>query len=77
MTELDPLNGLTACTDLTTRPWVIDDGVELLNQSFVAKNNDATEVGYMFSQYLPTRVIAKLVGIETAEDALSCVSPRW
>ena len=75
MAELDLLNGLPACTDLTTKPWVIDAGVEVLNQSFVAKDNVATAGGCMSSQYLATWVIAKLAGIEQAENALAYVSP--
>ena len=31
------LGGLPACTDLTTKPWVIEAGVEVLNQPFNAK----------------------------------------
>ena len=75
MAELDLLNGLPACTDLTTKPWVIDADVEVLNQSFVAKDNVATAGGCMSSQYLATWVIAKLAGIEQAENALAYVSP--
>ena len=75
MVELGLLNGLPACTDLTTKPWVIDAGVDVLNQSFVAKDNVATAGGCMSSQYLATWVIAKKAGIEEAEKALSYVSP--
>ncbi|MEB8433046.1 DJ-1/PfpI family protein [Cocleimonas sp. KMM 6892] len=75
MAKLKLLNNLPACTDLTTKPWVIEAGVEVLNQSFVAKNNIATAGGCMSSQYLATWVIAKLAGIDAAENALSYVSP--
>jgi transcriptional regulator GlxA family with amidase domain len=75
MAKLDLLNGLPVCTDLTTKPWVIEAGVEVLNKSFVAKGNVATAGGCMSSQYLATWVIAKLAGIEAAENALSYVSP--
>ena len=75
MAELNLLNGLPACTDITTKPWVIDAGVEVLDQSFVAKDNVASAGGCMSSQYLATWVIAKQAGIEQAEKALSYVSP--
>ncbi|GAA0406773.1 DJ-1/PfpI family protein [Cocleimonas flava] len=75
MAKLKLLNNLPACTDLTTKPWVIEAGVKVLNQSFVAKNNIATAGGCMSSQYLATWVIAKLAGIDAAENALSYVSP--
>ena len=34
LSTLGMLDGLPACTDLTTTPWVIDAGVEVLNQPF-------------------------------------------
>ena len=75
LAELGLLNGLPACTDLTTRPWVIDAVVEVLNQPFVAKDNVATAGGCMASQYLATWVIAKLAGNDAAESAIYYVAP--
>ncbi|MFT5399477.1 MAG: transcriptional regulator GlxA family with amidase domain [Gammaproteobacteria bacterium] len=75
LAELGLLNGLPACTDLTTRPWVIDAGVEVLNQPFVAKDNVATAGGCLASQYLATWVIAKLAGNDAAESAIYYVAP--
>lgn len=69
------LNNLPACTDLTTKPWVIESGVEVLNQPFVAKGNIATAGGCMSSQYLATWIIAKLDGKESAESAIHYVAP--
>lgn len=75
LATLGLLNGLPACTDLTTKPWVIDAGVEVLNQPFTAKENIATAGGCMASQYLATWVIAKLAGKEAAESAIHYVAP--
>lgn len=75
LATLGLLNGLAACTDLTTKPWVIDAGVEVLNQPFTAKENIATAGGCMASQYLATWVIAKLAGKEAAEAAIHYVAP--
>lgn len=75
LATLGLLNGLPACTDLTTKPWVIDAGVEVLNQPFTAKENIATAGGCMASQYLATWVIAKLAGKEAAEAAIHYVAP--
>ena len=72
---LGVLNGLPACTDLTTKPWVIESGVEVLNQPFFAEGNIATAGGCMSSQYLATWIIAKLAGIEAAESAVHYVAP--
>ncbi len=75
LSVLGLLKGVPACTDLTTTPWVIDSGVEVLNQAFVAKDNIATAGGCMSSQYLATWVIAKLAGKEAASEAIHYVAP--
>ena len=36
LATLGLLNGLPACTDLTTKPWVIEAGIDVLNQPFIA-----------------------------------------
>jgi len=75
MAKLGLLKGLPACTDLITKPWVIESGVDVLEQAFVAKNNIATAGGCMASEYLATWVIVKKANIETAESILSYVAP--
>jgi len=75
MAKLGLLNNLPACTDLTTKPWVIDAGVKILDQPFVAEGNIATAGGCMASQYLATWVIAKQRGIKAAKSAISYVAP--
>jgi len=75
MAELDILKDLPACTDLTTKPWVIEAGVEVLNQPFMAKENIATAGGCMSSQYLATWAIAKGATITDAASALEYVGP--
>ncbi|MFT7389153.1 MAG: transcriptional regulator GlxA family with amidase domain [Candidatus Endobugula sp.] len=75
LSALGLLNDLPACTDLITTPWVIDSGVEVLNQPFFAKNNIATAGGCMASQYLATWIIAKLAGKQAAEEAIFYVAP--
>lgn len=75
LATLGVLNDLPACTDLTTKPWVLEAGVEVLNQPFMAKGNIATAGGCLSSQYLATWVIAKLAGIKHAESAIHYVAP--
>jgi len=75
MATLGLLGDLPACTDLTTKPWVIEAGVEVLNQPFTAKHNIATAGGCLASQYLATWTIAKLAGKEAAESAIYYVAP--
>jgi transcriptional regulator GlxA family with amidase domain len=75
LAKLGLLDGASACTDLTTKPWVEEAGVTVLNQPFFAKGNVATAGGCLASQYLAAWVIARLVGINDAKSALSYVAP--
>ena len=75
LAKLDLLDGAPACTDLTTKPWVIDAGVDVLNQPFFAKDKVATAGGCLSSQYLATWVIAKLAGVSAAKSAIHYVAP--
>jgi transcriptional regulator GlxA family with amidase domain len=75
LAKLGLLTGICACTDLTTKPWVEEAGVSVLNQPFFAKNNVATAGGCLASQYLSAWVIAKLDGLDAAQSALHYVAP--
>jgi transcriptional regulator GlxA family with amidase domain len=75
LAKLGLLDGVAACTDLTTKPWVEEAGVTVLNQPFFAKNNVATAGGCLASQYLAAWMIARLAGIAEAKSALSYVAP--
>lgn len=75
LARLGLLGTVPACTDLTTRPWVQEAGVEVLNQPFVARGNVATAGGCLSSQYLAAWVIARLVGVDAAASAIHYVAP--
>ena len=75
LAELGLLRDVSACTDLTTKPWVIAAGVEVLNQPFFAKDNVATAGGCLASQYLAAWLIARLCGKDEAVAALHYVAP--
>jgi transcriptional regulator GlxA family with amidase domain len=75
MASLGLLGTLPACTDLTTRPWVQEAGVEVLEQPFFAQGNRATAGGCLSSQYLAAWVIARLAGLEAAQSAIHYVAP--
>ncbi|MCA3953896.1 DJ-1/PfpI family protein [Vibrio vulnificus] len=75
MSVLGLLNQIPACTDLTTKPWVVESGVTVLEQPFYAKGNLATAGGCLSSQYLATWVISKLSGKADAESAVHYVAP--
>jgi transcriptional regulator GlxA family with amidase domain len=75
LAKLGLLDGLPACTDLTTKPWVEEAGVPVLNQPFIAKDNVATAGGCLSSQYLAAWFIARLEGVEAARSAIHYVAP--
>jgi transcriptional regulator GlxA family with amidase domain len=75
LAKLGLLDGVSACTDLTTKPWVEEAGVSVINQPFFARGNIATAGGCLASQYLAVWVIARLAGVEAAEAALHYVAP--
>lgn len=75
LAKLGLLEGVSACTDLTTKPWVQEAGVDVLNQPFFARGNVATAGGCLASPYLAAWVIARLEGVEAAESALHYVAP--
>jgi transcriptional regulator GlxA family with amidase domain len=75
LAKLGLLRGMPACTDLMTKPWVIEAGVEVLHQSFFARGNIATAGGCLASQYLAAWIIARLIDVDTACEALAYVAP--
>ncbi|MBK1683377.1 AraC family transcriptional regulator [Rhodoferax fermentans] len=52
LAKLGLLRSIPACTDLLTKPWVQEAGVDVLNQAFYADGNVATSGGCLASQYL-------------------------
>jgi transcriptional regulator GlxA family with amidase domain len=75
LAKLGLLDGVSACTDLTTKPWVQEAGIEVLNQAFFAHGNVATAGGCLAAQYLAFWMIARLEGLEAAKSALHYVAP--
>ena len=75
LAKLGLLGTVPACTDLTTRPWVQEAGVEVLHQPFHAQGNIATAGGCLASPYLAAWIIARTEGPEVAAAALHYVAP--
>ena len=75
LAKLGLLNGVSACTDLTTKPWVLEAGVDVLNQPFFVNGNVATAGGCLASHYLAAWIIARFEGIEEAASAVHYVAP--
>jgi transcriptional regulator GlxA family with amidase domain len=75
LAKLGLLGHVPACTDLTTKPWVQEAGVQVLNQPFHAEGNIATAGGCLSSSYLAAWVIARTEGRAAAESAIHYVAP--
>jgi transcriptional regulator GlxA family with amidase domain len=75
LAKLGLLGAVPACTDLTTKPWVQEAGVKVLNQAFYARGNVATAGGCFSSQYLAAWIIARSEGLEAARSAIHYVAP--
>jgi transcriptional regulator GlxA family with amidase domain len=75
LAKLGLIGDLPACTDLTTKPWVIEAGVRVLDAPFVAHGNVATAGGCLSSQYLAGWMIARGSSIEDMQAAIHYVAP--
>ena len=75
LAKLGLLGKVPACTDLTTKPWVQEAGIEVLNQPFYAAGNVATAGGCFASPYLAAWIIARTAGADAARSALHYVAP--
>lgn len=75
LAKLGYLQKIPACTDLITKAWVQEAGVEVLNQPFYADGHVATAGGCLASQYLAAWIIARFEGLDAARDAMHYVAP--
>ena len=75
LAKLGLLGDVPACTDSTTKPWVEEAGVRVLDQPFVAHGNIATAGGCLASHYLAAWMIARLAGWDAAEGIVDYVAP--
>ncbi len=75
LAKLGLIGDLPACTDLTTKPWVIEAGIKVIDAPFVAHGNVATAGGCLASQYLASWMIARGASLEDARSAIHYVAP--
>ena len=75
LAKLGLVGDLPACTDLTTKPWVIEAGVRVLDAPFVAHGNVATAGGCLSSHYLAAWMIARGGSLEDMRTAIHYVAP--
>jgi transcriptional regulator GlxA family with amidase domain len=75
LARLGLLGDMPACTDLSSKPWVVEAGVLVTDEPFRARGPIATAGGCLASVYLATWVIARGAGVDAAEAALHYVAP--
>ncbi len=75
LARLGLLADMPACTDLTTKPWLIEAGVRVEDAAFHARGWVATAGGCLASQYLATWMMLRGAGLEAATQALMYAAP--
>jgi transcriptional regulator GlxA family with amidase domain len=75
LARLGLIGSVPACTDLTTKPWVVEAGVNVIDAPFFASGNVATAGGCLASQYLAAWILLRGAGRADAEAALHYVAP--
>ena len=75
LAKLGLIGDLPACTDVMSKPWVIEAGVAVIDAPFVAHGNVATAGGCLASHYIATWMIARGASIRDAEEVLHYVVP--
>jgi transcriptional regulator GlxA family with amidase domain len=69
------LHDVPVCTDLITKPWVVEAGADVVDRPFHAQGNVATAGGCLASQYLAAWMITRLADADAARAALHYVAP--
>lgn len=76
LARLGLLGASPACTDTTTRPWLLEAGVRVLEEEpFHARGPVATAGGCLASQYLSAWLMWAKAGETAARDALTYAAP--
>ncbi len=75
LARLGLLADMPACTDLTTKPWLIEAGVRVEDAPFHARGPIATAGGCLASQYLAAWPMLRGAGIEATTQALHYAAP--
>jgi len=75
LARLGLLADVPACTDLTSKPWVVEAGVRVVDAPFHARGPVATAGGCLAAQYLAAWMMARRAGFEAAAQALHYAAP--
>lgn len=75
LAKLGVLGDAPVCTDITTRPWVVEAGAQVVDQPFHATGNLATAGGCLGAHYLATWILTRTLGRDAATDVLRYMTP--
>jgi len=75
LARLGLLADMPACTDLTTKPWLIQAGVRVEDAPFHARGPIATAGGCLAAPYLAAWMMVRGAGLEAAAQALHYAAP--
>ena len=75
LAKLGHLKGQPVCTDVMTKPWVVEAGATVIEKPFHVSGNVATAGGCLASHYLAAWIVARSIGREAAEELLAYVTP--
>jgi len=75
MARLGLLADMPACTDTSTKPWVVEAGVRVVDAPFHARGSIATAGGCLASQYLAAWMMLRGAGEGAARQALHYAAP--
>ncbi len=75
LARLGLLADMPACTDTTTKPWLLQAGVRVEDAPFHARGPIATAGGCLASQYLAAWMMWRGAGLDAATQALRYAAP--
>jgi transcriptional regulator GlxA family with amidase domain len=75
LAKLGLLRDVPVCTDILTKPWVVETGARVVDQPFHAAGNVATAGGCLGSHYLATWILSRTLGRDVAAEVLGYVTP--
>jgi transcriptional regulator GlxA family with amidase domain len=75
LARLGLLADMPACTDLTTKPWLVEAGVRVTDEAFFARGPVATAGGCLAAPYLAAWLMLRGAGLDAAREALHYAAP--
>ncbi|HUD95380.1 DJ-1/PfpI family protein [Sphingobium sp.] len=75
LAKLGLLGDVPVCTDVSSKPWVVEAGAKVIDAPFHATANVATAGGCMAAHYLAAWTIARGAGEAAAREVIDYVAP--